>query len=44
MAVDQASLFVQSGTAPANEKQSIPCELIIPDNVDDYGVFARLPE
>lgn len=44
MAVDQASLYVQSGVMPANEKQSIPCELIIPDNVDNYGVFARLPE
>jgi len=44
MAVDQASLFVQSGIAPTNEKQSIPCELIVPENVDDYGIFARLPE
>ena len=44
LAVEQASVYIQTGEAPAEEKQSIPCELIIPDNVDDYGVFARLPE
>ena len=44
LAVEQASVYIQTGEAPAEEKQSVPCELIVPDNVDDYGVFARLDE
>ena len=43
-AVDQASVFIQTGEAPAQEKQSIPCELVTPENADQYGVFAKLPE
>ncbi len=43
-AVDQASVYIQTGVAPKEEKQSIPCELVTPDNADQYGVFARLPE
>jgi erythritol transport system substrate-binding protein len=44
LAVEQASVYIQTGVAPEQEKQSVPCELVIPDNVDEYGVFARLPE
>ncbi len=43
-AVDQASVYIQTKVAPKEEKQSIPCELVTPDNADQYGVFARLPE
>ena len=42
VAVEQASVYIQTGEAPAEEKQSVPCELITPENVDEYGVFARL--
>ena len=42
LAVEQASVYIQTGVAPEQEKQSVPCELITPDNVNDYGVFARL--
>jgi erythritol transport system substrate-binding protein len=42
-AVDQASVYVQTGVAPAQEKQSIPCDLVTPENADEFGVFARLP-
>lgn len=42
-AVDQASVYIQTGVAPAQEKQSIPCELVTPENADEFGVFARLP-
>lgn len=42
LAVEQASVYIQTGVAPEQEKQSVPCELVIPDNVDEYGVFARL--
>ena len=42
MAVDQASLYIQTGELPAEEKQSIDCILITPENVDGYGVFAPL--
>ncbi|MFN8528813.1 MAG: D-ribose ABC transporter substrate-binding protein [Anaerolineae bacterium] len=42
LAVEQASIYIQTGVAPEQEKQSVPCELITPDNVDLYGVFARL--
>ncbi len=43
-AVDQASVYIQTGVAPAQEKQSIPCFLVTPDNADQFGVFAKLPE
>jgi len=43
-AVDQASVWIQTGVAPAQEKQSIPCFLITPDNADQFGVFALLPQ
>ncbi len=44
LAVEQASVYIQTGEAPAEEKQSVPCELIVPENVDEYGIFARLDE
>ena len=44
LAVEQASIYIQTGVAPTEEKQSVPCELIVPENVDEYGIFARLPE
>ena len=43
-AVDQASAYIVNGTSPAQEKQSIPCILITPDNADQVSVFAMLPE
>ena len=42
LAVEQASIYIQTGVAPDQEKQSVPCELIVPENVDEYGIFARL--
>ena len=42
IAVDQASIYIQTGELPAEEKQSIDCILITVDNVDEYGVFAPL--
>ena len=42
LAVEQASIYIQTGVAPTEEKQSVPCELIVPENVDEYGIFARL--
>ena len=42
LAVEQASVYIQTGVAPDQEKQSVPCELITPENVDEYGIFARL--
>jgi len=43
-AVDQASVYIQTKVAPKEEKQSIPCELVTPDNADQYGVFAKLTQ
>ncbi len=43
-AVDQASIYIQTGVAPDQEKQSIPCILVTPDNADQFGVFALLPQ
>jgi len=41
-AVNQANAFIKDGTAPTEEKQSLDCELVTPENADDYGVFARI--
>jgi erythritol transport system substrate-binding protein len=40
IAVNMASIFIQTGELPEEEKQSIDCILITPENVDEYGVFA----
>ncbi len=42
-AVNQASIYIQTGVAPAEEKQSVPCLLVTPENADTFGVFAVLP-
>lgn len=42
IAVDLAHVYIQTGELPAEEKQSIDCILITPDNVNEYGVFAPL--
>ncbi|MBZ0317823.1 MAG: substrate-binding domain-containing protein, partial [Anaerolineae bacterium] len=42
IAVDLASIYIQTGELPEEEKQSIDCILITPENVDEYGVFAPL--
>ena len=41
-AVMQADKLIRTGEKPAEEKQSIDCELITKDNADEFGVFARL--
>lgn len=42
LAVDQAHTYIQTGELPAEEKQSIDCILITPDNVDGYENFAPI--
>ncbi len=44
IAVDLADTYIQTGELPEEEKQSIDCILITPENVDEYGVFAPLQE
>jgi erythritol transport system substrate-binding protein len=41
-AVNQADAYIKTGTVPAEEKQSLDCELITPENANQYGVFAKL--
>ena len=41
MAVEQADEMIKNGETGQPEKQSIDCELVTPDNADDYGVFAK---
>ena len=41
MAVEQAHKLITTGETGQPEKQSIDCELVIKDNADDYGVFAK---
>ena len=41
-AVNQAHTYIQTGELPAEEKQSLDCELVTPENADEFGVFARL--
>lgn len=40
LAVEQAHTFITTGELPAEEKISIDCILITPDNVNDYFNFA----
>ena len=42
MAVDQADAYLQTGESTFPEKQAVDCELVTPENVDAFGVFARL--
>ena len=41
-AVNQADIYIRTGELPAEEKQSLDCELVTPENADEFGVFARL--
>ena len=42
MAVDQAHRFITENDTGLPEKQAVPCELVTAENVDEFGVFARL--
>jgi erythritol transport system substrate-binding protein len=42
MAVDQADAYIRTGTSDLPEKQAVDCELVTPENADQFGVFARL--
>ena len=42
MAVNQAHAFITEGATGHPEKQAVPCELVTSENVDNYGVFARI--
>jgi erythritol transport system substrate-binding protein len=42
MAVEQADAYIKAGgETDLPEKQSVDCELVTPENADDYGVFGR---
>ena len=41
MAVEQADAFIKTGKASQDEKQSVDCELVTPENADEFGVFGR---
>ncbi len=40
MAVEQADLYIRTGTTGLPEKQSVDCQLITPANADDFFLFA----
>lgn len=42
MAVEQAHAYL-GGARPGAERQAVPCELVTAGNVDQFGLFARLP-
>jgi erythritol transport system substrate-binding protein len=39
MAVDEADQYVKTGKGPTSEKQLVPCLLVNPANVDQFGTF-----
>jgi erythritol transport system substrate-binding protein len=41
IAAEQAHALITTGSTGQPEKQSIDCELVTPENVDEFGVFAR---
>ncbi|MGP8243432.1 MAG: D-ribose ABC transporter substrate-binding protein [Bryobacteraceae bacterium] len=41
LAVDEAYKFLTAGSTGAPEKQSIDCELVIPANAGEFGLFGR---
>jgi erythritol transport system substrate-binding protein len=41
MAVDQAHKYLTTGSTGLPEKQSIDCELVIPANAEQFGLFGR---
>ena len=38
-AVEQADLYLRTGSTGQPEKQSVDCLLVTPDNADHFGVF-----
>jgi len=44
LAVDQAHTYIQTGELPAEEKQSIDCLLVTPENTDRYSNFVLSEE
>lgn len=44
LAVDQAHTYIQTGELPAEEKQSIDCLLVTPENADRYDAFVLYDE
>ncbi len=44
LAVDQASIYIQTGEKPAEEKQSIDCLLVTPENTANYSDFVLSDE
>jgi erythritol transport system substrate-binding protein len=42
MAVDEANIFLHSGTTGKPERQVIPCDLVTNKNADEYGEFEKL--
>jgi erythritol transport system substrate-binding protein len=44
LAVEQADRYIRTGELPEEEKISIDCILITPDNVNDYFNFAPVPK
>ena len=41
MAVNQAHAYIMSGSTGQPEKQAIDCELVTPENADEFDGFAR---
>jgi ribulose kinase len=41
MAVEQADQFIKTGVSNRPEKQAIDCELITPENANQFGLFGR---
>jgi len=39
MAVEQADMYLKTGSTGQPEKQSVNCELVTPENADRYGLF-----
>ena len=39
LAVDQADQYIKNGKATQDEKQTIDCVLVNPDNVKNYNAF-----
>jgi erythritol transport system substrate-binding protein len=44
LAVAEMDQYLKTGSTGKPERQSIPCELVTKENVDDYGVFSRKDE
>jgi erythritol transport system substrate-binding protein len=44
MAVDQADLFIRTGSTGRSEKQSVGCILVTPENAHQFGLFEQISE